>query len=404
MVRTEMGTFRFAVRSRKGPETCGALHQAGAEGYYDGSAFFRVVLNGIIQGGDPLLRDPATAKDLWGTGGLRLLKSEISDIKHERGVVSTVRIPSEPDSDGAQFFVCVTAQAALDGQFSAFGRVTEGIEVVQSISQVPAGESGFTEKPVRIESVTIEKERQAPFHDATPERLKQTVTMETTLGTMKIETMPVGLRSMWRQFLNLVAEGWYDHVGFHRIVPGFVFQGGMGYHREPRVAHNADRWIHPLKAEFRDDVHHQRGTISMAHGDDPDDATTSFFVVSGDAAYLDGKFSAFARVVEGLEVLDAFEEKEWTERRESAVSNGSSGGDGHRRGGSMLHGSPSASVSLTRSSLKGIGYVKHIGFPARPSAIGVKIHGPAILDETPSHHVRFLAMAAGGQPARVARG
>ena len=82
------------------------------QGYYDGSAFHRVVANGIIQGGDPLLKDPKTPQKLWGTGGLNLLPSEFSDLKHERGVVSTVRIPNKPDSDGSQFFVCIAAAAS----------------------------------------------------------------------------------------------------------------------------------------------------------------------------------------------------------------------------------------------------------------------------------------------------
>ena len=61
----------------------------------------------MIQGGDPLLKNPKTARNLWGSGGLNLLPAEFSDLKHERGVVSTVSIPGKPDSDGAQFFVCV---------------------------------------------------------------------------------------------------------------------------------------------------------------------------------------------------------------------------------------------------------------------------------------------------------
>ncbi len=84
-------------------------------------------------------------------------------MKHERGVVSTVSIPGKANSEGAQFFVCVSPQPALDGKFSAFGRVTEGIDVVEKISQVPADSNGITEKPVRILKVTIEKKREEPF-------------------------------------------------------------------------------------------------------------------------------------------------------------------------------------------------------------------------------------------------
>ncbi|MDZ7639702.1 MAG: peptidylprolyl isomerase [Bryobacterales bacterium] len=309
-VVTSLGTFRFAFEPDKAPRHVEQFIRLAREGYYDGSAFFRVVLNGIIQGGDPLLKNPDAKRELWGTGGLRMLKSEISDLKHEQGTVSTVRVPNEPDSDGAQFFVCVFPQPPLDGQYSVFGKLSEGLDVVAKISQVPADANAITAEPVRIERVTIEPKRHAPFRDASTEQLKRLVTLNTTLGTMKLETMPDWAPEHVRQFLNLVAEGWYDHTGFHRIAKGFVAQGGMGYHREPRAAHPADRWVKTLKAEFRDDVRHQKGVVSMAHGDDPDSANTSFFLMLADAPTLDGNFSAFARVVEGMEVLDLFEQEE----------------------------------------------------------------------------------------------
>ena len=68
--------------------------------------------------------------------------------------------------------------------------------------------------------------------------------------------------------------------------------------------------MRPLKAEFRDDVKHVRGIVSMARGDDPDSASTSFFLMLGPSPHLDGKYSAFGRIVSGLEVLDAFEKEE----------------------------------------------------------------------------------------------
>ena len=87
-------------------------------------------------------------------------------------------------------------------------------------------------------------------------------------------------------------------------------QGGMGNTRTGNSSHPADRWVRPLKAEFRDDLKHDRGVVSMAHADDPDSATTSFFLVLGAAPHLDGKYTAFGRVVGGMEVLDAFEKEE----------------------------------------------------------------------------------------------
>jgi peptidyl-prolyl cis-trans isomerase B (cyclophilin B) len=113
-----------------------------------------------------------------------------------------------------------------------------------------------------------------------------------------------------RNFLKLTESGWYNGTAFHRVVKDFVVQGGMGNTRPNFAAHPADRWVRTLKGEFRDDIKHVRGIVSMARSDDPDSASTSFFLMLGPAPHLDGKYSAFGRIVEGMEVLDAFEKEE----------------------------------------------------------------------------------------------
>jgi len=281
-----------------------------AEGYYDGSGFHRMVANGMIQGGDPLLKNPKTARNLWGSGGLNLLPSEFSEMKHDRGVVSTVSIPDKPDSDGAQFFVCVSPQPALDGKYSAFGRVTEGMDIVEKISQTPVDKDGIAQNPVRIVKVTIEKKKAEPFLTATPDEMRKTVSLKTTLGTIRIKMEPDWAPNHVRNFLKLVATGWYNGTGFRRIVKDFVVQGGMQDSRAGGKGHPADRWVRPVKAEFRNDVKHVRGIVSMARTDDPDSALTSFFLMLAPAPHLDGQYTAFGQIVEGLEVLEKFEKEE----------------------------------------------------------------------------------------------
>ena len=310
VINTELGEFRFEFAPDKAPRHVEQFIQRARQGYYDGSAFFRVVANGIIQGGDPLLKDPKTPRTAWGTGGLNLLAAESSDVKHERGVVSTIRIPNKPDSDGAQFFVCLAAQPSLDGQYTTFGRVTEGMDVVEAISKRPLDAAGNTETPVRILKVTFEKKKVEPFLNATPEEMRRTVTLKTTLGVIKIAMQPDWAPNHVRNFLKLVSTGWYNGTAFHRVAKDFVVQGGMGDTRLPNPYHPADRWVRPLKGEFRKDLKHERGIVSMARTDDPDSATTSFFLMLGPAPNLDGQYSAFGRVVEGLEVLDAFQKEE----------------------------------------------------------------------------------------------
>jgi len=310
VVTTSLGTFRFEFFPDKAPKHVEQFVRLARQGYYEGSAFHRAVANGVIQGGDPLLKDAKTPRNLWGTGGLNMLAGETSDLKHERGMVSTIRLPDKPNSDGAQFFVCVVRQPSLDGQYSAFGRVNEGIEVVEKISQQALDADGMLHEPVRILKVSIEPKKLEPFLSATPEEMRRTVTLKTTLGSLKLKMEPDWAPNNVRNFLKLVATGWLNGTEFHRIVKGFVAQGGTGYTRSAGPTHPADRWVRPVKAELRADVKHVRGVISMAHGDDPDSATTSFFIMLGPAASLDNKFSAFARVVEGIEVLDALEKEE----------------------------------------------------------------------------------------------
>jgi cyclophilin family peptidyl-prolyl cis-trans isomerase len=306
VVTTDLGSFRFEFAPDKAPKHVDQFIRLARQGYYDGSAFHRVVSNGVIQGGDPLLKNAKTPKNLWGTGGLNLLPSEFSDLKHERGVVSTARILNKPDSDGSQFFICVAPQPSLDGQFSTFGRVTEGMDVVERISQVPAGENGFADQPVRILKIAIEPKKVQPYLTASPDEMRKTVTLKTTLGNIRIKMEPDWAPENVRNFLMLTETGWYNGTRFHRVVKGFVVQGGDAGQR----SHPADRWVHPIKGEFRSDVKHVRGIVSMAHGDDPNSATTSFFLMLGPASHLDGQYSALGRIVEGIEVLDAFEKEE----------------------------------------------------------------------------------------------
>ena len=184
------------------------------------------------------------------------------------------------------------------------------MDVVEKISQAPTGENGFTEKPVRILKVTLEKKKVEPYLTATVDEMRKTVTMKTTLGTMKLKMEPDWAPNTVRNFLKLVSTGWYNGTSFHRVVKGFVVQGGVENSRPDGAHHPADRWVHPIAGEFKPGVKHVRGTLSMARTDDPNSATTSFFLVLGPSPHLDGTYAAFGEVVEGLEVLDAFEKEE----------------------------------------------------------------------------------------------
>ncbi|NDD62702.1 MAG: peptidylprolyl isomerase [Acidobacteria bacterium] len=307
VVTTELGAFRFEFFPSQAPRHIQSFIRNAREGFYNGSAFHRVISRGIIQGGDPLLKDPRTPRARWGTGGLNQFPDEFSEVRHVKGIVSTVRIPGRPNSGGAQFFVCVSDQPALDGQYTAFGQVTEGMEVVERISLAPTDAAERTIDPVRIISVTIEPVREEPFRLAGVEEMRREVILRTSIGDMTLALDPDLAPEHVRNFLNLVQTGWYDRTAFHRIVPGFVVQGGVASTRIDGRPHYADKWVRTLAPEFSQTRKHLRGALSMARTDDPNSASTSFFIVLAPATNLDGKYTIFGKLVDGFDTLDKLE-------------------------------------------------------------------------------------------------
>jgi peptidyl-prolyl cis-trans isomerase B (cyclophilin B) len=309
VVGTTAGTFVIDLRPDLAPNHVGYFMKLAGEGAYANTLFHRVIRNGIIQGGDPLSKDPAK-KGQYGSGGLGVLQAEHSAEPFTRGAVGAALRPGQPDSGGAQFFVCVTEQPALAGQFTVFGRVSEGLDVVQQISQLPADDKGAPLERVVITGVTIRDTpppEPVPFADETPEQLERhTAVLETTLGAITIGFDAHKAPEHTRNFLQLAQAGVFDGIAFHRVVRGFVIQGGALNYRAVPLTEKQQKRVHNLQPEFND-TKHVKGIVSMARGDDPASATTSFFIVTADAPSLDGKYTVFGRVIDGLDVLDKIE-------------------------------------------------------------------------------------------------
>ncbi len=142
---TPKGSFTIHLLPEVAPSHVKHFVETAKAGGYDGTTFHRIIMGGIIQGGDPLSKDPAKASR-YGTGGLGLLKAEFSDRPFVRGTVAAVRRPSSVDSAGTQFFVCVSDQPSLKGQYTIFGELTSGIEVVEQISLTPVDGDKATER------------------------------------------------------------------------------------------------------------------------------------------------------------------------------------------------------------------------------------------------------------------
>ena len=121
--------------------------------------------------------------------------------------------------------------------------------------------------------------------------------------TIKIEVDEQAAPVTATNFLKLVKEGFYDGLTFHRIIPGFMIQGG-----DPK-GNGTGGSSQTIKGEFASNgfnnpIHHVRGVISMARAMDPDSASSQFFIMHDDAAYLDGQYAAFGKVVEGMDAVD----------------------------------------------------------------------------------------------------
>ena len=145
VVETSMGTFKIAFLTDKAPKTCENFVTLAKKGFYNGLCFHRVIAGFMIQGGCP-------KGD--GTGGPGyMIKAEFNDTKHVPGVVSMARA-SDPNSAGSQFFICIGSPSHLDGQYTAFGKVTEGYDVVEKIGKVPVG---GPQRSTPLEKVTIKK-------------------------------------------------------------------------------------------------------------------------------------------------------------------------------------------------------------------------------------------------------
>jgi peptidyl-prolyl cis-trans isomerase B (cyclophilin B) len=303
VVETTAGAFVIDLRPDLAPNHVGYFMKLAREGAYANTAFHRVVRDAIIQGGDPLSKDPSKSAQV-GSGGLGVLKAEHSGEAFTRGAVGAALRPGQADSGGAQFFVCVTEQPVLKDQFTLFGRVSEGIDIVQKISELPADAKGATILAVTIRDTPPPEP--VPFANETPEQLaRHQAVLETSLGPITIAFTPGVAPEHVRNFLQLAQAGVLDGTAFHRVVRDFVVQTGALNTRAP-LTEKQQKLVHNLQPEFNG-TKHVKGIVSMARGDDPASATTSFFIVTADAPTLDGKYTVFGRVIDGLDVLDKIE-------------------------------------------------------------------------------------------------
>jgi peptidyl-prolyl cis-trans isomerase B (cyclophilin B) len=136
VIKTTAGDMVIEFWPDVAPKTVENFKKLAKQGFYDGTAFHRVIKGFMIQGGDPLTKDPGK-EAAWGTGdpGYKI-KAEFNDRSHTRGVISMAR-SQDPDSAGSQFFICHGDPTFLDHQYTAFGKLIKGDDVLEKIGTTP---------------------------------------------------------------------------------------------------------------------------------------------------------------------------------------------------------------------------------------------------------------------------
>jgi peptidyl-prolyl cis-trans isomerase B (cyclophilin B) len=159
VIKTNEGEMVVQFWTDAAPNTIENFKKLARQGFYDGTIFHRIVKGFMIQGGDPNSKDPAK-ESAYGAGGPGYkIKAEFNNHSHERGAISMARGP-DPDSAGSQFFICLAPVRRLDGQYTTFGKLIKGDDVLDKIGNTPVernaqGEMSKPTKRIVIESVKI---------------------------------------------------------------------------------------------------------------------------------------------------------------------------------------------------------------------------------------------------------
>ncbi len=132
----------------------------------------------------------------------------------------------------------------------------------------------------------------------------ETGVIKTNLGTIKIKFFPKAAHGHVKNFKKLAESGFYNNTTFHRVIPGFMIQGGDPNTKDDTRSNDGMGGPgYNIKAEFND-ISHKRGIVSMARSGHPDSAGSQFFICVADATFLDGKYTVFGEVIEGMEIAD----------------------------------------------------------------------------------------------------
>ena len=154
VIKTVAGDMVIEFWPDVAPKTVENFKTLAKKGFYDGTAFHRIIKGFMVQGGDPLTKDD-TKQNRWGTGdpGYKI-KAEFNERSHKRGVISMAR-SQDPDSAGSQFFICHGDPSFLDRQYTAFGKLIQGDDVLEKLATTKVGSQDRPDKRQGVESIKI---------------------------------------------------------------------------------------------------------------------------------------------------------------------------------------------------------------------------------------------------------
>jgi len=154
VIKTVAGEMVIEFWPDVAPKTVENFKTLAKKGFYDGTAFHRIIKGFMVQGGDPLTKDE-TQQNRWGTGdpGYKI-KAEFNERSHKRGVISMAR-SQDPDSAGSQFFICHGDPSFLDRQYTAFGKLIQGDDVLEKLATTKVGSQDRPDKRQGVESIQI---------------------------------------------------------------------------------------------------------------------------------------------------------------------------------------------------------------------------------------------------------
>ncbi len=296
IVETSQGAFTIMLEPEAAPLTVTTFAEFVEDGYYEQTLFHEVLAGSLVRGGGYELglvqketRDPIVNES--DNGRLNL-----------RGTIAMART-SDPNSATAQFYFNLQDNANLDPDgenvgYAVFGDVAEGFDVVEQIAQVPTGTRNDLSDVPQEDIVISAVERIGEVDGKTRVRIR------TTLGDIVVALDAAAAPVTVANFLEYVDAGFYAGTLFHRVVPGFVVQGG-GFTLGP-VAKTPPRTI---ANESAGGLSNTRGTVALYFAQDPNEVTPEFFVNLADNTDFDATddalgYPVFGRVVEGLEVVE----------------------------------------------------------------------------------------------------